>query len=301
LSLLDKNGDKYTWTMDLGVIDPRKYKADSFNYFDYFNENVLGLAPMLTDNDTLKARQFLYNFINAASQLDADGNIQYSESYAFNGGDAFTVGGNVTDYEAMPCLDQFNASVPGFVDKSLSIPEAIVAGNDSLNFSPPLYYADEDVMLKIQNYVPPMRKELEKQVLMVNTWERATLFPTFFYDYFIDTFMIPAYTCDTIEDTKKAYPSLVDLRSCYCNNGDYHTMPTINIEIKEQEFQYDLGPQNYMFLPYLTQTSVPMSKCILGIYKTNGTLTGTDYEYVVLGQRALSQLPFYTVYDRVNN
>jgi len=41
-----------------------------------------------------------------------------------------------------------------------------------------------------------MRKELEKQVLMVNTWERATLFPEFFYDYFMDTFMIPAYTCD---------------------------------------------------------------------------------------------------------
>lgn len=56
-----------------------------------------------------------------------------------------------------------------------------------------------------------------------------------------------------------------------------------------------------MFLPYLTQTSVPMSKCILGIYKTNSTLAGTDYEYVVLGQRALSQLPFYTVYDRDSN
>ena len=90
-------------------------------------------------------------------------------------------------------------------------------------------------MLKIQNYVPPMRKELEKQVLMVDTWERATLFPEFFYEYFMDTFMIPAYTCDQI-DPNEAYPSLVDLWSCYCNNGDYHTMPTINIEIKEQEF-----------------------------------------------------------------
>jgi len=149
LSWKDKNGDKYKWAMDLGVINPNKYKANSFNYFDYFNENVLGLAPMLTNNSTLLDRQFLYNFIRADSQLDADGKIQYSESYAFNGGDAFTVGGNITDYEAMPCYDQFNASVPGFLDKSLSIPEAIAVANDSLNFSPPLYYADEDVMLKI--------------------------------------------------------------------------------------------------------------------------------------------------------
>ena len=235
LSWSDKSGDTYTWSMDLGVINPNKYKADSFNYFDYFNENVLGLAPMLTNNSTLYARQFLYNFIRADSQLDADGQIQYSESFAFNGGDAFTVGGNVADYEALPCYDQFNVTVPGFVDKSLSIPEAIAVATDSLNFSPALYYADEDIMLKIQNYVPPMRKELEKQVLMVDTWERATLFPEFFYEYFMDTFMIPAYTCDQI-DPNEAYPSLVDLRSCYCNNGDYHTMPTINIEIKEQEF-----------------------------------------------------------------
>ena len=108
--------------------------------------------------------------------------------------------------------------------------------------------------------------------------------------------MIPAYTCDIETDVN--YPHLTELRSCYCNNGDYHTMPTINIEIKQQYYQYDLGPSNYMFLPYLTNTSVPMSRCILGIDKTEQALPNGDNDYVSLGQRAMSQLPYYVVYDR---
>ncbi len=53
-----------------------------------------------------------------------------------------------------------------------------------------------------------------------------------------------------------------------------------------------------MFLPYLTNTSVPMSRCILGIDKTAQALPDGDNDYVSLGQRAMSQLPYYVVYDR---
>ncbi len=111
--------------------------------------------------------------------------------------------------------------------------------------------------------------------------------------------MIPSYTCDN--ETDVSYPHLTQLRSCYCNNGDYHTMPTINIEIKQQFYQYDIGPANYMFLPYLTNTSVPMSRCILGIDKTEKMLVNGDNDYVSLGQRAMTQLPYYVVYDREKN
>jgi len=139
------------------------------------------------------------------------------------------------------------------------MPEA----TNTMNFSPMLYYKDADLMLKIQNYVPPMKEELQQQVLAVNTWARETMLPKFFYDYFMKTFMIPAYTCDKLSDTD-TYPGMQDTYSCYCNNGDYHTMPQINLEITGKNFQYDIDPANYMFLPYLNYT-VPMSLCILGI------------------------------------
>lgn len=111
--------------------------------------------------------------------------------------------------------------------------------------------------------------------------------------------MIPAYTCDKLEPSQMAYPGLTDTYSCYCNNGDYHTMPSLNFEIRGKDFQYDLDPSGYMYLPYLNYTQ-PMSLCVLGIDKTlTSTLAGT--EYVSLGQRQLATYPFYSVYDREAN
>jgi hypothetical protein len=87
-----------------------------------------------------------------------------------------------------------------------------------------------------------------------------------------------------------------ETHACYCNNGDYHAMPTINLELSNHNFQFDLGPDAYMFSPYLNYTQ-PMSLCVLGVKATpNAMSDGT--EYVSLGQRAMAFLPFYTVYDR---
>ncbi len=58
-------------------------------------------------------------------------------------------------------------------------------------------------MLKIQGYVPPMKEELQDQKLALDTWNRETLLPGFFYEYFTKTFMIPAYTCDKITKSNK--------------------------------------------------------------------------------------------------
>lgn len=100
----------------------------------------------------------------------------------------------------------------------------------------PLYYPPSNIMLKIQNYVPPMREELDQQYLAVDTWNRGTLLPQFFYQYFIDTFMIKAYTCDELTNEEQKYPGLSVTYSCYCNNGDYHTMPDINFEVRGERF-----------------------------------------------------------------
>ena len=59
----------------------------------------------------------------------------------------------------------------------------------------------------------------------------------------MDTFMLPAYTCDPMEPKDLAYPGkLTGTYACYCNNGDYHAMPTINVELSNIGYQYDISP-----------------------------------------------------------
>jgi len=70
----------------------------------------------------------------------------------------------------------------------------------------------------------------------------------------MDTFMVPAYTCDKMLPEDLTYPGFEDTYSCFCNNGDYHTMPQINFEVTDQDYQYDLDPSGYMFLPYINYT-----------------------------------------------
>ena len=81
-----------------------------------------------------------------------------------------------------------------------------------------------------------MKEELQKQVMALDTWNRETLLPEFFFTYFMDTFMIPAYTCDKMVPADLSYPGLSDTYSCFCNNGDYHTMPEINLQVTGDNF-----------------------------------------------------------------
>ena len=111
--------------------------------------------------------------------------------------------------------------------------------------------------------------------------------------------MVPAYTCDKMQAKDLAYPGFRDTYSCYCNNGDYHTMPQINFEMTEGHFQFDMDPSAYMFLPYINYTQ-PMSLCLLSIQESPDVLEDGN-EYISLGQRALDTFPFYAVYDREKN
>lgn len=65
----------------------------------------------------------------------------------------------------------------------------------------------------------------------MDTWQRDLVLPSFFYHFFMDSFMLPAYTCDKLRPQDMVYPGKTDTYACYCNNGDYHSMPTINVEI----------------------------------------------------------------------
>ena len=66
--------------------------------------------------------------------------------------------------------------------------------------------------------------------------------------------MLPAYTCDKMRAQDLSYPGMTSTYSCYCNNGDYHTMPEINFQITGKNFQYDMSPASYMMLPYINYT-----------------------------------------------
>lgn len=73
---------------------------------------------------------------------------------------------------------------------------AFPAANASEPFADVLYYKGQDIMLKVQDYIPPMKEELAEQYMAIDTWNRELKLPKFFYDYFMETFMVPAYTCD---------------------------------------------------------------------------------------------------------
>jgi len=74
----DASKTVYSWSMDIGYINPSFQKPD---FFTNYKENMLGLAPMLTSDGALLRRQFLYQFIHTAPQSS----IVTNESYAFNG------------------------------------------------------------------------------------------------------------------------------------------------------------------------------------------------------------------------
>jgi len=72
-------------------------------------------------------------------------------------------------------------------------------------------------------------------------------------------------------------------------------MPTINVELGGAGYQFDIGPDNYMHLPYLNYTQ-PMSLCVLGVEKVTKPINGA--QYLSFGQRQLSQFPYFAIYDR---
>ena len=71
-------------------------------------------------------------------------------------------------------------------------------GTLNMNFADQMYYKGTDLMLEINTYIPPMKEELDFTMLALDTWNRETQLPSFFFDYFMSTFMIPAYTCDKL-------------------------------------------------------------------------------------------------------
>ena len=64
LAMVGVDGVTYYWTMDMGLINPT---YQNLAYFNFYTENMFGLAPFLSEDTNLLNRQFLFTFKNAAA------------------------------------------------------------------------------------------------------------------------------------------------------------------------------------------------------------------------------------------
>ena len=79
----------------------------------------------------------------------------------------FYIGGTKDEYEAFTCDWTMDSSCEeddpseSFNNIGASQAAAIPTASNTMNFADPLIYSGYDLMLKIQNYVPPMKEELQ--------------------------------------------------------------------------------------------------------------------------------------------
>ena len=70
---------------------------------------------------------------------------------------------------------------------------------------------------------------------MIDTYYRMIHSPAYFVDYIHQNFMIPYYTCNDYTGKIVQYHELLTVYGCFCNNGDYHQMPSISFELDKQK------------------------------------------------------------------
>ena len=122
----------WNWTQDVAVI-ATSYQTSE--YFDFFQENLLGINPSKSDDETMLNKQFLWSFLNSNP---SEG---YSESYAFNGGKNFLVGGTTIDYNAMNCTNEFDEDVGCFQGSRTTLAKKNVLPDANIDvfYVPPPY------------------------------------------------------------------------------------------------------------------------------------------------------------------
>lgn len=93
--------------------------------------------------------------------------------------------------------------------------------------------------------------------------------------------MIPSFTCDDLS-ANLTYTELNPVYSCFCNNDDYHSLPTVNFELVEYDIQYDMDAPDYLLLPYINYTR-PVSMCLFAISKQEWISEDDEPSMITLG------------------
>lgn len=151
-------------------------------------------------------------------------------------------------------------------------------------------------MVKVADYIPPIssKKQIQNSRVEIDTFYRTLQVPDDLYAYFVETFLIPSYTCDNIT-ANLTYVESDTVYSCYCNNGNYHNLPSLSYSLLDYGIHFDLDNKDYLLLPYLNYT-IPISQCLFGLNPQPATQHSE--RKTTLGQRFLAKFSLMVIFDR---
>lgn len=72
----------------------------------------------------------------------------FEESYAFNGGESFAIGGTSEDYESLICTEGRDAAL-GFTNKGVTAENVIPVATNDMSHANLLFYKGADILLKV--------------------------------------------------------------------------------------------------------------------------------------------------------
>ena len=175
-----------------------------------------------------------------------------------NGAYLFVIGAN---------RDQMIEIEPRYADtQQISLKNPIIQANNSMAWnSESLHYKDSELMVKVADYIPPIssKKQIENSRVEIDTFYRTLQVPDDLYAYFVETFMIPSFTCDDIT-ANLTYVEVDTVYSCYCNNGNYHNLPSLSYSLLDYNIHFDLDNKDYLLMPYINYTT-PISLCLFAL------------------------------------
>ena len=187
---------------------------------------------------------------------------------------------------------------PRFGDTStINLEDAIIDANNNMSYNDQsLHYKESELMVKVADYIPPIstNKQIENSRVEIDTYYRTLQVPDDFYNYFQETFLIPSFTCDNIT-ANLTYSETDTVYSCYCNNGNYHNLPSLSYSLLDYDIHFDLENKDYLLLPYLNYTT-PISLCLFALGQQ--PVETRDNRVTILGPRFLAKFSLMVIYDR---
>ena len=79
-------------------------------------------------------------------------------------------------------------------------------------------YSTDLIQTRIQHYSPPVETHDISKIVMIDTFYRPMLLNNIYYDYFVNVFDVPNYTCHPSE---VSYIGIQTPYLCYCNGNNY--------------------------------------------------------------------------------
>lgn len=120
------------------------------------------------------------------------------------------------------------------------------------------------MFVQLANHTLPTHTQTQDDMMTIDTYYRQTHLPKKYYEAFINKTAVDDYTC-TREDYVSIYRENPDFEyACYCYANSYMGMPDLQVVFYEEQIQFSIPVEQYMFTPYLNYTT-GNTHCVLGI------------------------------------